>query len=67
MRMSAKAEYAVRAMVELATLDDGVRVTTDDLAQRAGNPAAVSRRHLVRRCAPIGWCAATAVATAVTN
>jgi Rrf2 family protein len=38
MRMSAKAEYAVRAMVELATLDDGVRVTTDDLANAQGIP-----------------------------
>ncbi|MDT5207965.1 MAG: hypothetical protein QOF67_380, partial [Mycobacterium sp.] len=27
--MSAKAEYAVRAMVQLATVDDGVLVTTD--------------------------------------
>ena len=39
MRMSAKAEYAVRAMVELATLDEGVRVTTDDLANAQGIPA----------------------------
>ncbi len=38
MRMSAKAEYAVRAMVELATVDDGVRVTTDDLATAQGIP-----------------------------
>src|SRR6202012_777751 len=38
MRMSAKAEYAVRAMVELATLGDGVRVTTDDLANAQGIP-----------------------------
>jgi Rrf2 family protein len=38
MRMSAKAEYAVRAMVELATLDNGVRVTTDDLANAQGIP-----------------------------
>jgi Rrf2 family protein len=38
MRMSAKAEYAVRAMVELAALDDGVRVTTDDLANAQGIP-----------------------------
>jgi Rrf2 family protein len=38
MRMSAKAEYAVRAMVELASLDDGVRVTTDDLANAQGIP-----------------------------
>jgi Rrf2 family protein len=38
MRMSAKAEYAVRAMVELATVDDGVRVTTDDLANAQGIP-----------------------------
>src|SRR5271154_4823737 len=38
MRMSAKAEYALRAMVELATLGDGVRVTTDDLAQAQGIP-----------------------------
>ena len=32
MRMSAKAEYAVRAMVQLATVDSGVLVKTDDLA-----------------------------------
>src|ERR1700743_421773 len=38
MRMAAKAEYAVRAMVELAALDDGVRVTTDDLANAEGIP-----------------------------
>ena len=38
MRMSAKAEYAVRAMVELATLGDGVRVTTDDLANAQAIP-----------------------------
>src|SRR5271167_301955 len=38
MRMSAKAEYAVRAMVQLATLDDDVRVTTDDLANAQGIP-----------------------------
>ena len=38
MRMSAKAEYAVRAMVQLATVDEGVRVTTDDLANVQGIP-----------------------------
>src|SRR6201986_4915096 len=38
MRMSAKAEYAVRAMVQLATVDGGVRVTTDDLAHAQGIP-----------------------------
>jgi Rrf2 family protein len=38
MRMSAKAEYAVRAMVQLTTVDDGVRVTTDDLASAQGIP-----------------------------
>src|SRR5258708_34134995 len=38
MRMSAKAEYAVRAMVQLATVDDGVLVTTDDLARAQGIP-----------------------------
>jgi Rrf2 family protein len=38
MRMSAKAEYAVRAMVQLATVDDGVRVTTDELANAQGIP-----------------------------
>ena len=48
MRMSAKAEYAVRAMVELATADDGVLVKTDELATGAGHPAAVPRRHPVR-------------------
>ena len=38
MRMSAKAEYAVRAMVQLATVDDGVLVKTDDLAKVQGIP-----------------------------
>lgn len=38
MRMSAKAEYAVRAMVELATVDPGILVTTDDLAKAQGIP-----------------------------
>ena len=39
MRMSAKAEYAVRAMVQLATADSGVLVKTDDLAKAQGIPA----------------------------
>ena len=38
MRMSAKAEYAVRAMVQLATVDEGVLVKTDDLAKSQGIP-----------------------------
>jgi Rrf2 family protein len=38
MRMSAKAEYAVRAMVQLATVDSGTLVKTDDLAQAQGIP-----------------------------
>jgi Rrf2 family protein len=38
MRMSAKAEYAIRAMVQLATVDDGVLVKTDDLAKAQGIP-----------------------------
>jgi len=38
MRMSAKAEYAVRAMVELATIDEGVLLKTDELAQAQGIP-----------------------------
>jgi Rrf2 family protein len=38
MRMSAKAEYAVRAMVQLATVDEGVVVKTDDLAKAQGIP-----------------------------
>jgi Rrf2 family protein len=38
MRMSAKAEYAVRAMVQLATADDGAVVKTDDLAKAQGIP-----------------------------
>jgi Rrf2 family protein len=38
MRMSAKAEYAVRAMVELASAGDGVLVKTDDLARAQGIP-----------------------------
>jgi Rrf2 family protein len=39
MRMSAKAEYAVRAMVQLATIDRGALVKTDDLAHAQGIPA----------------------------
>jgi Rrf2 family protein len=39
MRMSAKAEYAVRAMVQLATVDAGTIVKTDDLAKSQGIPA----------------------------
>jgi Rrf2 family protein len=38
MRMSAKAEYAVRAMIQLATVASGTLVTTDDLAQAQGIP-----------------------------
>jgi Rrf2 family protein len=38
MRMSAKAEYAVRAMVELATVHEGVLVKTDELAHAQGIP-----------------------------
>ncbi len=37
--MSAKAEYAVRAMVQLATVEDGELVKTDDLAKAQGIPA----------------------------
>ncbi|RDH77964.1 Rrf2 family transcriptional regulator [Mycolicibacterium moriokaense] len=39
MRMSAKAEYAVRAMVQLAAADEGAVVKTDDLAKAQGIPA----------------------------
>src|ERR1700737_4689815 len=38
MRMSAKAEYAVRAMVQLPPVDEGLLVTTDALAQAQGIP-----------------------------
>ena len=38
MRMSAKAEYAVRAMVQLATAEQGAVVKTDDLAKAQGIP-----------------------------
>ena len=38
MRMSAKAEYAVRAMIQLATADEGAVVKTDDLAKAQGIP-----------------------------
>lgn len=38
MRMSAKAEYAVRAMVQLATVDSGALIKTDDLAHAQGIP-----------------------------
>jgi Rrf2 family protein len=36
--MSAKAEYAVRAMVQLATVSAGTLVKTDDLAKAQGIP-----------------------------
>jgi Rrf2 family protein len=39
MRMSAKAEYAVRAMVQLATVDAGTLVKTEELAKAQGIPA----------------------------
>ncbi|MGA9375165.1 MAG: RrF2 family transcriptional regulator [Mycobacterium sp.] len=39
MRMSAKAEYAVRAMIQLATVAPGELVKTDDLAKAQGIPA----------------------------
>jgi Rrf2 family protein len=38
MRMSAKAEYAVRAMVELAAAEADTLVKTDDLARAQGIP-----------------------------
>ncbi len=38
MRMSAKAEYAIRAMVQLATVEDGALVKTEDLARAQGIP-----------------------------
>ena len=38
MRMSAKAEYAVRAMVQLATVQAGELVKTEDLAKAQGIP-----------------------------
>lgn len=38
MRMSAKAEYATRAMIQLATLDAGVVLNADDLASSQGIP-----------------------------
>jgi Rrf2 family protein len=39
MRMSAKAEYGVRAMIQLAAAEPGSVVKTDDLAQAQGIPA----------------------------
>ena len=39
MRMSAKAEYAVRAVIQLATVADGELVKTDDLAKAQGIPS----------------------------
>lgn len=39
MRMSAKAEYAVRAMTQLASVESGMLVTTEDLAKSQGIPA----------------------------
>ena len=39
MRMSAKAEYAVRAMTQLASEPPGIMIKTDDLAKAQGIPA----------------------------
>jgi Rrf2 family protein len=39
MRMSAKAEYGVRAMIQLAAAEPGIVVKTDDLAHAQGIPA----------------------------
>jgi Rrf2 family protein len=39
MRMSAKAEYAVRAMVQLATAEPGALIKTDEIAAAQGIPA----------------------------
>ncbi|MGY4711381.1 Rrf2 family transcriptional regulator [Mycolicibacterium sp. CBM1] len=39
MRMSAKAEYAVRAMIQLASGDSAAVVKTEDLAKAQGIPA----------------------------
>ena len=39
MRMSAKAEYGVRAMIQLAAAAPGIVVKTDDLAHAQGIPA----------------------------
>ena len=39
MRMSAKAEYAVRAMTQLAAEPPGILIKTDDLAKAQGIPA----------------------------
>ncbi len=36
--MSAKAEYAVRAMIQLATVESGTLIKTDDLAAAQGIP-----------------------------
>ena len=37
--MSAKAEYAVRAMIQLASVETGALVKTEDLAKAQGIPA----------------------------
>ena len=66
MRMSAKAEYAVRAMAQLASVDEGVLVTTEDLAKSQGIPA----QFLVDILAELratGWFEATGAAKAATN
>ena len=39
MRMSAKAEYGVRAMIQLAAAEPGIVVKTDDLAHAQGIPS----------------------------
>ena len=54
MRMSAKAEYAVRAIVQLATAPAGTLVKTDDLAQAQGIPAQFLV-DILTNCEPIAW------------
>jgi Rrf2 family protein len=51
MRVSAKADYAVRAAVELAALDDGATLTTEQIAERQDIPPLFLQKilHELRR------------------
>ena len=55
MRMSAKAEYAVRAMTHLASLPAGDLITTDEIAKSQGIPAQFLVDILSELRATSGW------------
>ena len=66
-RISAKADYAVRAAVELASSGDGRPVTAESLAARRRTSPASSSRPSSATCAVRGWSSASAGAAAATG